>query len=86
MIDWLRHLRVRPEPGRPNFYAHPGMWLTRGDYSDHASVRLVMRFDSAVVGPFFCWLDLHRWITTWRRGVDVPNTRCWYCRTPKVGP
>lgn len=77
MIDWLRHLRVRPYPN--GIYPHPGMWLTRGDYSEHLLVWWTMRFDVRCIAPIMCRLGLHRWITVGDLDGGPWRTRCWYC-------
>lgn len=79
MIDWLRHFRVRRVNG---IYPHPGMWLTRGDWSDYRIVQLVQAFDATVIAPVMCRLGHHRWITIWPPGRGT-STRCWYCRRIK---
>lgn len=88
--DWVGHFRVRPcgcmacKAEGVEHYDHPGMWLTRGDYSEHRLVYWVMRFDVNVIAPVMCRLGKHRWIST-GSSLDPEaewTTKCWYCRTP----
>ena len=81
-LDWIDHLRIRPN--RDGTYGHPGRWTTRGDSSDSAAVRLIQRFDSAVVGPAMCRLGYHRWISMSASAFGSPwETSCWYCSVEK---
>lgn len=72
VLDWFDHLRVRPN--HDGLYPHPGMWLTRGDYTEHWIVWQVMRFDSAVIAPAMCRLGRHR-----RTGCGAPATEARTC-------
>ena len=80
VIDWIRHLRVKPLPS--GIYPHPGMWFTRGDYSEHWIMGWVMDLDMHLFARLMCFLGAHRWVTTWRPG-EQGTTHCWYCEHPK---
>lgn len=79
-MDWLRHLRVTRLPGT-EIYPHPGLWLTRSDWSDNRLIVALQNFDIRVVGPLMCWAGSHRWITLGHVGEQ--RTCCWYCQKDK---